>query len=314
MRADRSVAVDSLKGIAIIAVLALHALDTSMIERTWAWFHYAQAVTVFAVLMGYNGLRTRTSPLLAYYARRARRLLPPYGVVWVGSLLIGLIAGGLLWGGPTLMGAPPQAGVPGAYFVALLFQFTLILPALRWAWERSPVATLVGAALIDVGFEVAAKAAGVDGFFYASCVARHLFAIALGMWLADGRRVWPFLLLGLPYLAAFTAGYRVSAFNSAWQAQSLSAAGYVVCLVAVALRLLERAPRVLAEIGRASYHIFLVQMLWFGNVSGALYGRSGSVTLALASIAGCCAAGWLLMLGQDALSEAAKRRLVTDPA
>lgn len=288
---SRHAAVDSLKGLAVLSVIVLHSFSVDQLRSAWAWFHIWQAVPVLAVLLGYTARYTRFAPLGTYVARRAIRLLPAFAAAWVVSLALGILYGGVVWDWTIALGRVPRP-FPGSYFVMLLLQWVLVAPLVWWGHRRSPAATLAAAFLLDVAFEIVCWRLGIGGFFYAGCVLRYLFAASLGMWLAGGRRVWPFALAGLAVLVAHAFGWRVPVFPETWQPQNALAAGYAAGMVALGLRLLEHTPRWLAEIGRASYHVFLFQGLWFIS---ALASRPGQVplevALALLSLVVCSVAG-----------------------
>src|SRR3954470_10816728 len=90
--------IDLLKGLAVLSVIALHGVTAEELHDAWAPFTIGQAVPVFLVVMGMNAassfrdrggapLRELFSP--AYFAGRFDRLVVPFAVVWLGSLVVG---------------------------------------------------------------------------------------------------------------------------------------------------------------------------------------------------------------------------------
>lgn len=265
-------AIDALKGLAIISVLLLHAVPREFLFDSFAVFHIWQAVPVLIVLMGYTGVMTRVHPLKDYARRRALRLLVPLGVVWMVSLGIALLRGTLAWDPMLLVGVLPTAG-PGNYFITMVLEFALLLPVLRWLLDRGPTVLMVVCILADVGYQLLAGHFGWDGYLHSASVFRVLFLIGLGMLLASGHRVWPLAPFSVAFLVARVRGWGVPFFVETWQTQSFLAAGYPATLVEFGLR--GGYPRQLSRIGRASYHIFLVQILWFGSLADPSIGRLG---------------------------------------
>lgn len=257
------------KALAILSVLVLHAVPRHALESSFAIFHVWQAVPVFAVLLGVSAVHTRISPIRAYLTRRALRLLPAFAVAWVASLTLGVLLDEVYRGPLLALGLLPHGG-PGNYYITLMLQFVLLLPILKRIFDRTPRATLVGSFAVALAFELTAGSTSMNPYLYASCVVRYLPAIVLGMWIESGHRAWPGMVVSLPYLVAHAAGLRIDAFVTAWQPQNLLAFFYPATLVEFALGSLpvsasSMVARPAREIGKASYHIFLVQMLWFGG-------------------------------------------------
>lgn len=257
--------VDVVKGLAIICVILLHVLPSNILFGTFSWFHIWQAVPVFAFLMGVTGARTRMDGLGIYYKRRARRLGPPMAIAWIVSLLIALNRHTWTWSSTYLIGVLPATG-PGNYFVTLLMQYVLLLPIIRWCFDRRPSTTIVMSTLISFGFELVSGLGHVEPYLYSSSILRYLVAIVLGMWVASDHDVpTPLAGMSIGYLVAHSLGVRIPWFDQAWQPQNFLAFGYTALLTKLLLDRLPGQGTLLESIGKASLHIFLVQILWFGQ-------------------------------------------------
>ena len=217
-----------------------------------------------------------------YFKTRARRLLLPFVVILVvsaadRSLQVAVSRHTAVPGPLLAVGVLPFGG-PGNYFIALLLQFTLIGPALYLLYRRSPRVFVASAFAVDLAFEVASKSFAWNKitYLYDASLLRYLAAIALGFWLADGFRLpdrrnrW--LLLVALGAAAYLLMYQLTRWSPAWmipdwQPQNLFTFAYAALLVMLGLNLLGGTSLVLrlfGALGRASYHIFLVQVLYFG--------------------------------------------------
>lgn len=290
--------IDIMKGLAIVGVVVIHSTISAYLLQHGGQFWLAQSVPVFMVLLGMNlgmSLSRSGSTELAevygngYWTRRWNRLFVPFAIAFCVSGLIAVV--GVLTqpgfhlnvGWLTFVGVVP-AGGPGNYFFTVLLQFVVIGPALWVAYRRWSGATLAGALLADVGFEYwASRSALVAGHPYIqeAWIPRYVLAIVLGMWLADG---WSFAsrrntvviigaTLGLTYLAynaatGWTAPRVVYDVPTTYSAAYFYAAG----LVMIGMSALPRTENgtgwhILARIGRESYHVFLVQMLWFSSLA-----------------------------------------------
>jgi peptidoglycan/LPS O-acetylase OafA/YrhL len=283
--------IDLLKGAAILSVIAIHGLARHELRDGWAGLWFGQAVPVFLVLMAVNASqqmrranasRLRDLYSRAYFAGRVERLLRPFAVVWLAALAIGAVHGGLHFGPLMLTGVIPLRG-PGNYFVTIAFEFVVVFPALWWAFQRAPGVTIAGAFALDAAFELVAPSVfhGAYPYGYDAAILRYLGQVVLGLWIVSHPRIgergnrW-ILALGAVGVA-YEVVLHVDRGLFTWlrldfgTSTNFIAAAYAVVLVLAGLRFLpsevRRLPAVaLAELGRASWHIFLVQIVWFAVV------------------------------------------------
>jgi peptidoglycan/LPS O-acetylase OafA/YrhL len=329
--------VDVMKGLAILAVIVLHSVPKAALYKTFAVFHIWQAVPVFCILMGFTaGLSMRRRAAAggweagAYLRGRLRRLGLPFGAAFLASLVL-LVTGatrrGPYFGGLTALGYLPTPG-PGNYFITLVFQFAALFPLLGRLYAARPGWTVAGCFGLDLAFQLAAPhvaAFEAVPYLYSGSVFRYLGAIGLGLWLSDGphpaarrnRFLWVGCVMSTAYLAAFaTSGYLVPWFLPNWKAQNLLAVFYPAVLVMLGMRLLPSEPgnriaRLLAQAGRASYHVFLFQILFFASGAtlvkvlvdpGHPGGLAAQVPLLAAGVAAnmavCVTAGWILWMAE----------------
>mgnify|MGYP007071568719 CR=1 FL=1 len=307
--------IDLLKGLAILAVLALHTLTADQLADSAARFTIGQAVPVFVVLMGLNATASlwrhrQASPrelyTRAYVISRLQRLYLPFLIILAASTVIAAAKGVLTPGGVVsglLTGTLPYSG-PGNYFITFAFQFAIVFPLIFWAYQRRPRTVVVACFALAAAVELAAPhAPGLATYTYSAMLLRFLPFIAVGMLLADrmfhARPVpawwWAAGAGSVVYLVAVTVDANVIEIaQTGWRqlGQTFLDAFYPLLLVAAGLRFLPRSGwRLLAALGVASYEIFLVQILWFG-----LFDAQHVVWFPV-SVAACCALGWLLHRG-----------------
>lgn len=283
----RSPAIDLLKALAIVAVICLHSLSWGTLHAMAASFHLWQAVPVFIILLGVNGAaalrrrgpgRLREMYVRDYLAARFDRIYVPFVFACGITLLLVFVVRGTHpsvqgLAGDLLTGQLPIDG-PGNYFITLLFQAVLLLPLLYRAIVRWPVRSLLGCFALGLCFEVLAQRSGLESshpYLYEACILRGLPLLAVGCAISGTP---PARLLRAPWLwiaALLSAGCIAAAqFDSAalTAGEPTASTFYPVLLVVlgmVGLRGLGGLPvRAGVEVGRASYHIFLLQILWFG--------------------------------------------------
>ncbi len=313
--ARRDAAIDVLKGLAILGVMAQHALDNGLLYDIGADLHIRQAVPVLFVLMGYNAARSslrrpetdlRTAYGRRYWEGRFDRILLPLVVVFAIALVVGALTGRLQLGPLTLIGALPVPG-PGAYFVTILLVFTLIWPAWMHVFRRRPGLTVLAVIALDVAFELASgQVASFNDrpypYLYDASIFRYGAAMAVGMWLAiddehtGRRRIVVLALVPLSLAFILTARADQDAYPLLVHGFTLTT-GFAAVPWAVALMLgllwLWPAQGIrgtgwLERLGIASYEVFLVQIVWFGVLP-----ERGDVRY-LADVVVCGLLGWAL--------------------
>ncbi|HEY7960569.1 MAG TPA: acyltransferase [Solirubrobacteraceae bacterium] len=289
----RSPAIDLVKGLAIVSVICLHSLSGPELKEIGALFHIWQAVPVFVFLLGLNGaaaLQRRGGHTLRelyfrdYLAPRFDRVYVPFLIAFAMTVVLVTIVGGTHYGlyglGGDLVSGELPIGGPGNYFIALLFQAVLLLPLLFLGLRRWPVRALTVCLAIALGYEILAQRTGffrAQPFLYEACIARYLVLLAIGCLLAGippGRLLrsrWLRLgaVLSALYLGFVSLDPSAIPFGEPYSVgQAFPAALYPTLLVLLAMQALGRVSgplmRVGVELGRASYHIFLLQITWFG--------------------------------------------------
>jgi peptidoglycan/LPS O-acetylase OafA/YrhL len=269
--------VDLLKGLAILAVIALHGLPLHVLTSTKSPFHIGQAVPVFVVLMALNATRSfdrRGFEHRRYWISRIDRLYVPLVIVFFASWAIAFARGDgtLRQLSGLVSGVLPLEG-PGNYFVLLAFEFAVVFPLIYWLYRRAPVPTVVGAFVVAAAFELAARNMS-NAYLYESCVLRFLGTIALGMVLADHRRLprwwWAGFAVSVVYIALVVndaSTFALGIPGERHNATTFLSAFYAATLVYAGLRWLPSvargAWRIVEQAGVASYEIFLVQIAWF---------------------------------------------------
>jgi peptidoglycan/LPS O-acetylase OafA/YrhL len=306
-------AIDIVKGLAIIGVIAQHALTRESLDhQLGADFWFRQSVTVLFVLMGFNAARSslrRPAPTLAeaygarYWSGRYRRILLPLLVAFAVAAVAGAATGRLHVRPLLLVGYPPVPG-PGAYWITILLTFTLIWPLWMHLFRLRPGLVVAAAIALDVIFELWAgdvpefRGAGSEGglpYAYDANILRYFAAIAVGMWLAIedervARRRLVVVALAVPSLAYIgVAGTDPAALpffvHGFTLATNFAVVPWAATILLAALHLwpARGLPGTgwLERLGVASYEVFLVQVVWLGVLTDR--GQVPFIVAALAS-------------------------------
>jgi Acyltransferase family len=282
----RSLGIDIVKAIAMVGVIAQHSLPN--LRSAGGSFWAFQAVPIFVVLFGVNmkaSLDRRATVdarwyLGSYLPRRLERLLVPFAIVWVVSYVLGRLSGKGHIGGLVLAGVLPLAG-PGSYFVPMIIVLTLAVPVIYVGYRRSVTGMVLTLIVLDLGFELVASKIHVlmthGQFLYDASPLRYLVAFIAGFLIVDRagsrvRRVGAGMLVvaSLVYLVLeLTHGEWFGYFIDKWtRPTNLFAVPYATALTLLLVRALPGTSsnpliRMAGFAGKASFHIFLVQMVWF---------------------------------------------------
>ncbi|HWD76089.1 MAG TPA: acyltransferase [Solirubrobacteraceae bacterium] len=312
--------IDVVKGLAIIGVMVQHAFSSSILQDSWEILYAGQAVPIFFVIMGLNAAQSmarRRVKFLAdlydsdYVKGRVQRLVAPIGWIWPVALIAAVLVGAVHIGPLVLVGVLPISSAPGNYFVTIMLEFAVLFPAVFWYFNRAPVATTLVVAAADVGFELLAPhvhalgAAGpAHGYIYDAAIVKYGLAIMAGVWLSrvelGGRGLALLTLLALGSVVYLVVVHQdpngltwlVSSFS---RTTNFISVFYAVWLTYMGIRLIPAQSsgtvyRALEKLGRASYHVFLVQIVWFGAIT------TRSWPMAIIGILACSAIGYAFYL------------------
>lgn len=288
--------IDIIKGFAIISVILIHTFSNTILMVIGAPFHIWQAVPVFILLAAF----TSTIALVTYRKRsladsydisimfrRIRRILEPYTVIWVIQALIVLyvVSSGIriiglsenhFWyqGFGIVLNYFSGGNGPGNYFIPVILQQILIIPLFYYLALRSPDRMLVTAFILDLLLEFLALIALVPPWLYGILYIRYIFAGALGVWLAFRKDIpfrWVFIGGFISFVYIFLVQYLNFQFwfiYPDWAFFHAFSYFWTLLLVILGLRIslsgsFHKIFRLVEQLGKASWHIFLVQMTFF---------------------------------------------------
>lgn len=269
-----------------------------------------------------------------YFGRRLLRLFFPVLITVLVALVLNI-----LLDAPTIRrtlaqyiaGWPPIAAGPGDYFIPIYWQFIWIAPILWLLCKRlHPIAFFLLCSVVDVAFQlVMTKTSWGVGhdWLLGSCVLRYLSVIAAGQILAgqlslggsmaapSWKRHWMVCLYGvfgaLMFYLQMYSGF--VPFEKVWNGQNLLTGGLFVAMAYGVILARSRArsrivcllSRPVEVVGEASFHILLVQMLYFYRGTGAavLFSTSEnhSLPLVVGALVATLSAGLLFWYAEKLL-------------
>ncbi|MHA2118308.1 MAG: acyltransferase family protein, partial [Candidatus Thorarchaeota archaeon] len=235
----------------------------------------------------------------AYFKNKIERYVFPFILLYLGSLILGLYFNSFTWNEYTLIGWLPFWG-PGNWFIPVLFSSILILPLVYRGYISYPKLTVflcfMSEILLQLFLFYNAPLQLVDGAwrltsyetaFLTSVIRTNVLfllpAVGLGLWFSDSpdinakrnRLMWVALPLSVIYMMAYQIfGFRayiidgIFKHNLIWGDYTFLVIAYSAFLFLLAMRYLPSAPQtrlqnLIQRAGRASYHILLVQILYY---------------------------------------------------
>ena len=318
--------IDFLKAFAIITVVFLHTFFDSFLLRIGSPYYLWHAIPIFIMIAGFTGAyaykRYGSTTLKQCYdpltiIRRYKRLLIPFFLCWIIEIIIvynistdrldlvsfipNFLTGGFGY---------------GAYFIPVILQSILIFPLLYLLALRNPERMVIIALILTIIFDAIVFLIGWDTNQTSQIYFRYLFAGALGVWIVTSEKrnnIWLIIggIISLFYITVCCYTPVFSAFPDYYGYTGILQAPAFVWSLILVLFGLAYLPgnagsgyyQYLGEIGKASWHIFLVQMLYFLAPAAYVYAflldplSSGNVILqfglgAICNIAICVSVGY----------------------
>jgi hypothetical protein len=246
-----------------------------------------------------KGLTTLKSIFsLEYFEMRFMRIVFPVIIIAVFSVVLGLLfKHNLYFGILTFIGRIPFEGFGngwGNYFVSILIEFIIIFPFLYVLYLKSPKMMLIVTFILNLIFELFSYHSTIfydNSYVYKASIFRYLFVMALGLWVMDkvddSTKLLQFLLkykfvligfiLSVTYLLS-NAFYKwiFPYFLPSWQPQNIFSAFYPLILCVIGIIYLPKLSsnkimNFIAYIGKASYHIFLMQIIYFTAITPIIH-------------------------------------------
>ena len=305
--------VDILKGICIICVIITH-FDWQYNDRLIPVFPFFidMAVPVFMIISGYVYAisfekHNITSIGQAYQINlvidRLLRYTIPFIIIYVFELIayskldIVFSKGDIIW---IFIGGGFGYG---SYYYPIMIQFIFVFPIVFFLVKRLEFFGLILSGFLNASYELLQKAYFVSNSQYRLLLFRYLLVIAFGcyLYLKKGKVRKPIwivsALFGAFFIWIYTYRHYTPHIITYWTGTSFLAVLYIMPVIGFLLcssRIsgIKCAP--IELLGKASYHIFLVQTFFYHFVVSSLQVRfadASTIIMLLVSIAVCVSCG-----------------------
>lgn len=311
--------IDYLKALAIIMVIITHYEWEDKTTPFFTWV-IAMAVPIFMLLMSYNFSmsyeRKTNGKLVELYGWRSImprlvRFTVPFVLIFVLEMILEYIRGQRFSVGE-IAACFVQGGIgPGSYYYPILIQLLFVFPIIYLMVKHLSWLGVAGVIWLNYAYENYVYNNEMELEIYRLLAPRYLLFLAMGCYLyfhlKDKKKYpLPVWILVLEFAVGFSFIVWVYQFQNQselelfrfWTRTSMLTAFYIFPIVYLLFRcfmdkkITGKTGEMLSEIGKASYHIFLVQMVYFEFFADALVPFNQPVLVSVINIAVCVTVGY----------------------
>lgn len=321
--------IDYLKALSILMVIFTH-YDWK--DKTTLFFTLiiAMAVPIFMLISGFNftmsydkkqasSLRELYAPSIIFH--RLYRFILPFIIVYIPEMILHGPIRGEYYTAPQWLLHFIEGGLgPGSYYVpvliVMLFSFPLIYIAIRrfsyWG------VCLVG--IVNLAYEILVTYSHMSGYLYRLLFFRYLLYVALGCYMYfhfQDRKKYPLPTLALILMFVAGLSFSVSVYQFGfkppifkfWTKTAMPVALYIFPIVYILIDKCghKQLPRpfhhFFSEIGKASYHIFLIQMIYYRLFDHIVFPPKPAIPVVCGNLVISLAFGYCYYLLESKLSK-----------
>ncbi len=310
---SRNSFLDGLKGIAILCVIITHFQWTDTLRKKLLFpFWIDMAVPIFMIISGYvnacSGERNGTHGLRdAYRIKRIKkklfRYLFPFLLTYFVEVVIICAFSSAISPWSLLYGWMGGGYGPGSYYVPIMIQFIFLFPLIERTIRKYSFAGVIFWGGCNVLYEAVQRVYGMGEGCYRLLIFRYMLLIAYGCYLALHRqkvKKWISILsCGTGIIFIFFTSYMAyePRLFIYWTGTCCIAVLYVIPLLGAVIRskMFYNIHIVgLAHIGRASFHIYLFQMVYYRFAENKLHPLFPNDGVALISSIAICLLGGVM--------------------
>lgn len=278
-QASRLNYLDVYKGICILFVIFTHYQWTDEQRKLLLFpFWIDMAVPVFMVITGYvtaySFSKKNTTLKQAYSPKEViskwLRFIIPYLPAYILSVIAVMISGKKEISVVYLVKLFVTGGSgPGSYYVPVMIQVVLIIPVIHWVVKKYDTKGLLLCFGVNVLYEITKTFIDLSPEIYRLCVFRYIFIISLGCYLYHNKvnrknPLWYLVgVAGITYIIVFNYTPNKPFFTDQWTVTSVFAVLFIVPVMMFLMKPNKLKNSILELLGRASFNIFLVQMIYY---------------------------------------------------
>ena len=237
------------------------------------------AVPMFMIISGYvysfsYRRNTIESIGMSYYPKniinKFIRYTVPFVIVFVIEEILWIHAdlGGTAY--TCIMGFLQGGWGQGSYYYPVMIQFIFVYPIIYFIIKKHNFIGVIICGVINAIYELLQCAYGMNESCYRLLMCRYILLIAVGCYIASEEYVFRKKLsvilfcIGFLFITSIYYWGYTPKIISYWTGTSFIASFYIIPIAMILLSRVRNVRLKLLEIiGKASYHIFLAQMVWY---------------------------------------------------
>lgn len=269
---------DVYKGICILFIIITHHNWTNE-QRLHLLFPFwiDMAVPVFMVITGYvyadSSTKNKITFFDSYHPRHIlmkwMRYTLPFFPVWMLGVVGRILGKGRQFTHAGLVVDFMEGGIgPGSYYYPVLLQIVLVIPIIIWIINQFKGKGLVGLFVFNVIFEYVKYVMNMSPALYRLCMLRYVFILSFGCYLFRTGHIHKRIfyitgLIGAIVIVNYQFLGHTHSFINMWTGTSVIAVLFITPLMERILDNSKVKNYFLENLGKASYEIFLVQMIFY---------------------------------------------------
>lgn len=300
---------DVYKGVSIIFIIVVHYdWTTDQYYKLLFPFWIEMAVPIFMVITGYvsamsfnkRNLTIRDSYKPKEIIAKWMRFVIPFLPIFIIEIVAMIIERHEFFTVIQLIKLFVVGGQgPGSYYLPIMIQIVLITPIIWSLIERFPVGGGVTCFVANVLYEIVKTITNMNSKIYRLCALRYIFILAYGIFLFVERKgtkrknlYYIIGLLGAAYIIIFNYTPAEPIITDQWTVTSVFAVLFIVPIMMHLIKENNMQNKFLELLGRASFNIFLIQMLYYPLASKIVYQIIGDIVdRVVINILICCVVG-----------------------
>lgn len=176
---------------------------------------------------------------------------------------------------------------PGSYYFPVMIQFVFVFPCIYFILKRYNLFGLSIIFLINASYEFFQCIYGMSEQLYRLLLLRYLFVIAFGVYVymlkeKSIRKIWGViaLIIGIAFIGLVEYNSYNPKIIIYWTGTSFMACLYIMLIAYILLSCKKRISfKPLEVLGKASFNVFLTQMVYYTYMAGAIYKYISSMCL-----------------------------------
>ena len=316
----RNSTVDVLKGFCILFVIVTHFSWTTA-QRMIMGFPYwiDMAVPVFMIISGYvsslSAERRSVCGISGLYSSeiiipKLIRYTLPFIIIHTVNSIIFFVSG--KWGiSDIVFGVFSGGSGAGSYYYPVLIQFVFLFPVIYCIIKKYDFNGLILCVFANLFYEFIKRLYGMPDPQYRLLVFRYIAVITTGCYIAVGKRsIKPVMAVVCMVLGALWiyivkyAGYTPNIINVAWAGTSVIASLWIIPVVWFLIKKTNITfLKPIEYIGKASYNIFFIQLIYYLHIDETVYNYLGTGFLSLVlSLLICVVAGIIFYIVESRIT------------